>query len=148
MRLLAVALILVLVGPAAGLDATWDRFDDSVVDWPCVREPGLMLVVDWLPGGMWGSYRPWFPGGLVQVRSDAPAWVAVHEFAHHLWSVCHVERRLLGRRFLAAVDSVSWGYREREWFAATLTWLLTGRGRQDIRRDAAPTLTVLLTERR
>ena len=101
-----------------------------------------MRVVDWLPG--WGSYRAVFPGGLVTVRSDAPAFAAAHEFAHHLWSVCHIERRPMGARFLAAVGSVSWGYREREWFAATLTWMLTGRGRQDIRRDAAWTLKPLL----
>ena len=146
MRLLAVALILVLVGPAGGLDAAWDRFDDSVVDWPCVREPGLMLVVDWLPGGVWGSYRSWFPGGLVWVRDDAPSWVAVHEFAHHLFTVCHVERRPVGRRFLAAVGSVRWDYQTREWFAATLTWLLTGKGRQDIQRRAAWTLEPLVTD--
>jgi hypothetical protein len=143
-RLLALTLAVALTVPAGWtvgrLDGAWDRFDRSVVDWPCVREPH-MRVAD-LPG--WGSYRSWFPGGLVTVRSDAPAFAAAHEFAHHFWTVCHVERRPVGRRFLAAVHSPSWDYQAQEWFAATLTWLLTGQGRQDIRRQAAWTLEPLM----
>jgi hypothetical protein len=127
------------VGPAGGLAAAWDRFDDSVVDWPCLTVPRMRLV-DWLPNGWLGSYRL----GIVIMLRGAPSWAAVHEFAHHLFTVCRIEHRPVGARFLAAVHSPSWGVREREWFAATLTWMLTGKGRQDIRRQAAWTLEPLM----
>jgi hypothetical protein len=152
MRLAAVFVLLALLLAAvpAGaaepdLGQVWDRFDARIVDWPCLTVP-RMRVVDWFPepDGRWGSYS--FGLRLVSVRSDAPSWVATHEFAHHLWSVCRVERRPLGRRFLAAVGSVRWDYQTQEWFAATLTWLLTGRGRQDIRRDVAWTLRPLVAD--
>jgi hypothetical protein len=131
--------VLLAVAPAGGLDAAWDRFDDQIVDWPCLTVP-RMRVVDWLPNGWWGSYTY----GIVSVRRDAPSWAAIHEFAHHLFTVCRIDRRPIGARFLAAVHSPSWGPREREWFAATLTWMLTGKGRQDIRRQAAWTLEPLM----
>jgi hypothetical protein len=150
MRLAAafVLLALLLAAVPAGaaepdLGQVWDRFDARIVDWPCVAEP-RMRVVQAFPDGRWGSYS--FGLRLVSVRADAPSWAATHEFAHHLWSVCHIERRPIGVRFLAAVHSVSWGYQEQEWFAATLTWMLTGRGRQDIRRDAARVLRPLVAD--
>jgi len=123
----------------AGLAAAWDRFDDQIVDWPCLTEPRMRLV-DWLPNGWWGSYTY----GIVSVLRNAPSWAAVHEFAHHLWTVCRIDRRPVGARFLAAAGSGIWGYQEREWFAATLTWMLTGKGRQDIQRRAAWTLEPLI----
>ena len=126
---------------AAKLIVVWVWFTAQVFNAACLNMPSMRVgELD----GLWGSYSPWFPGGRVTVEADAPRFAAVHEMAHHLFYACDIQNRPVGRRFLAASGHSSWDGPAIEGFAATLTWVLTGQGRQDIDRHAAWTLRPLI----
>jgi hypothetical protein len=103
----------------------WLWFVAQLTPMHCLTQPTLIELPE-LPGHILGQYQP--STSTVFVDRDAPRMVAVHEFAHHLWHVCHVADRPIGRRFLRAVGAEGWGTLQKEQFAATLTWMLTGAG--------------------
>jgi len=104
-------------------------FAAQLVARPCLDQPTLQVVPDAGPAAF-GTYSP--QQELVRVEEDlGPRMfrlVAVHEFAHHYWNVCHVGDRPLGRRFLRVVGEDSWTRAAQEKFADTFAWVLTGQG--------------------
>ena len=110
----------------------WAWFTAQVVAGSCLGAPTMRVVPDGsLPAD--GMYLPY--AGAVVVERDAPAWLVVHEFAHHYDWACSISASLAGRRFArrAALDPAGWwdmglpyGDRPHERFASSLTFLLTG----------------------
>lgn len=105
------------------LERLWDWFEQQLVHYPCVREPSQMIDNAIIPGAV-GRYVP--SVRMVLVGRGQPAVVAIHEFAHHYWYVCHVQDRPLGRRWLRVDGGHDWwDTKAQEEWASTLTWLLT-----------------------
>lgn len=120
--------------------ALWLGFAALLGNPACLDQPTLRVVADAGPTAL-GTYE--YPASIVSVERglspDLFRAVAIHEFVHHYWTVCHVDSRPLGRRFLRHTVEPVWTSASRERFAYTLTWVLTGRGLSSglVDRDAA-----------
>jgi len=138
MKALALLVIVCLVAVGIGgdgadaaytpsLPSLWAWFEDQLVPMSCLTQP-RMAVTSYRPSGAEGAYI----AGTVMVWVGSLVFVnvAVHEFAHHYFEVCHIKDRPIGRRFLRAVNHFMWDQGAKEHFASTLAWVLTGTGRQ------------------
>ena len=108
----------------------WLWFVSQVVAGPCLTTPEMTVTENLYQAG--GLYTP----GHVQVLPHSPTVIIIHEFSHHLDWACRISERPVGRAFAmrAGFDpaewwtgDLPWGERPEEMFAATLTWMLTGR---------------------
>lgn len=115
---------------AAKLTAIWLWFVAQLGAPPCLTAPNFIIMPQ-PPGTIWyGSSS----GDDVRVSERAPAWMVIHELAHHYDGVCRVPERPVGRSFahrMGADIGLWWEHpdymqRPAEHFAGTMNWLLTG----------------------
>ena len=111
----------------------WIWFAAQLTPMPCLTPPTLLTVPDL---GRWAGTYSW-QDETVRVEEGRPAWVAVHEFAHHYWWVCHVEDRPLGRHFLRETGHPDWDREAGEQFADTFAWVLVGQAGPNVVKSAA-----------